>query len=177
MAQPLHPFNLKSWIDENRAALQPPVGNKVIWEDSEFIIMVVGGPNARHDFHIDPGDEFFYQVHGDIVVESMESTGKRRPCQLQEGDVMLCPALTPHSPQRGPNTVGLVVERQRRGDEQDGFAWFCERCDAKVHEVWMHVSDIAGQLRTMMEEFYANAQLRTCKACGAVLPVPTGPRL
>ena len=177
MAQPLQPLNLRRWIDEHRDALRPPVGNKVIWEDSEFIIMVIGGPNARNDFHIDPGDEFFYQVQGEVVVEIIDRDGKRRPCRLREGDVMLCPAMTPHSPQRGAGTVGLVVERKRRPDEPDGFAWFCERCNTKIYEAWLNVSDIEGQLKTLMETFYADEQRRTCQACGAVLPVPTGPRL
>ena len=177
MAQALEPFNLKRWIEENRDALQPPVGNKVIWEDSEFIIMVIGGPNARNDFHIDPGDEFFYQVHGEIVLEVIDRDGNRRPCRLKEGDVLLCPAMTPHSPQRGAETVGLVVERKRRADEQDGFAWFCEQCNAKIYETWLNVSDIEGQLKDLMETFYADEQLRTCKACNTVLQVPTGPRL
>ena len=177
MAPILQPFSLNQWIEEHRDALHPPVGNKVIWEDTEFIIMIVGGPNARNDFHIDPADEFFYQLRGEIVVEVIDDKGQRRPCRLREGDVMLCPAMTPHSPQRGPNTIGLVVERKRRPDEQDGFAWFCDQCNTKIYEVWLNVSDIEDQLKTLMEKFYADKRLRTCKACGAVLPVPTGPRL
>ena len=85
--------------------------------------------------------------------------------------------MTPHSPQRGAETVGLVVERKRRADEQDGFAWFCEQCNAKIYETWLNVSDIEGQLKDLMETFYADEQLRTCKACNTVLQVPTGPRL
>ncbi|GIX48805.1 MAG: 3-hydroxyanthranilate 3,4-dioxygenase [Candidatus Tectimicrobiota bacterium] len=177
MAPRLQPFSLQEWIDAHREALRPPVGNKVIWEDSEFIVMVVGGPNARNDFHIDPGDEVFYQLQGNIVVEIIDAQGQRRPCRLRAGDVMLCPAMTPHSPQRGPDTLGLVIERKRRPEEKDGFAWFCERCNAKLHEVWLSLQDLEGQLKAVMEAFYADERRRTCTACGAVLPVPTGPRL
>jgi len=63
----LRAFNFKRWIDEHRHLLKPPVGNKLVFTDSEFIIMVVGGPNARRDFHVDPGEEFFYQLEGGIA--------------------------------------------------------------------------------------------------------------
>ncbi len=108
MAEPLASFNLQRWIDEHRELLKPPVGNQLIWRDSQFIIMILGGPNARRDFHIDPSDEFFYQLQGDVVLEYMDDGGKRQRAPIREGEVLLCPAMTPHSPQRGENTVGLV---------------------------------------------------------------------
>ena len=60
----LQPFILQKWIDENRHILKPPVGNQVVYKDTEFIIMVVGGPNIRKDYHVNRGEEFFYQLEG-----------------------------------------------------------------------------------------------------------------
>jgi 3-hydroxyanthranilate 3,4-dioxygenase len=177
MAQPLESFNLKSWIDEHRDLLQPPVGAERIWQDSQFMIMIIGGPNARRDFHIDPSDEFFYQLEGDMVLEYIDSAGKRRREAIRAGEVLLMPANTPHSPQRPANTVGLVVERIRTADELEGYTWYCERCDGKLYELSRGEGDILVDLRRVSREFNASESLRTCKACGYVQPVPTGPRL
>jgi len=177
MAEALSAFSLKRWIDEHRDLLKPPVGAERIWRDSEFMIMVIGGPNARRDFHIDPGDEFFYQLEGDMVLEYIDGAGKRHREALREGDILLLPANTPHSPQRPANTVGLVVERVRGADEPEAFAWYCERCDTRLYELSRGAEDLLLELRKVSQEFNANASLRTCKACGHVQPVPTGPRL
>jgi len=109
----LPPINFKSWIEENRHLLKPPVGNKVVYEDTELIIMVVGGPNTRKDYHIDEGEEFFYQLEGGMVLRIMEN-GKPKDLAINEGEIFLLPPKVPHSPQRFENTVGLVVERKRR---------------------------------------------------------------
>ena len=123
MAQALRAFNLKTWIQEHRHLLKPPVGAEMIWKDSEFMIMAIGGPNARRDFHIDPADEFFFQVEGNIVLEYMDREEKRQRALIREGDVFLLPANVPHSPQRPAGTVGLVVERVRARDEPEVYAW------------------------------------------------------
>ncbi len=105
------PFNFKKWIDEHRHLLKPPVGNQMVWQDRDFIVMVVGGPNSRTDFHIDESEEFFYQLEGDINLRIIED-GKPRDMPIREGDIFLLPPKVPHSPQRPAGTVGLVIERK-----------------------------------------------------------------
>ena len=107
---PLKAFNFRAWIDKNREFLKPPVGNRQVFTESDFIIMVVGGPNSRGDYHDDPGDEFFYQLEGEMVLRTMQA-GARVDIPIHEGEILLLPARVPHSPQRFANSVGLVVER------------------------------------------------------------------
>jgi 3-hydroxyanthranilate 3,4-dioxygenase len=167
--QPLLAFNLWAWVDEHRRAFEPPVGNKVIWEDSQFTAMIIRGPNARRDFHVDPSDEIFYMLKGDMVLEYLED-GVRRERRICEGELLLVPALTPHSPHRPPDTWGLVVEVKRRPDQTESLLWLCECCDAKLHEVTMHVADIEKELKAALEAFDASVRLRTCRRCGHVQP-------
>ena len=133
MAPMIQPINFKQWIEDNRKLLKPPVGNKCIYEDAEFIIMVVGGPNARKDYHFEEGEEFFYQIEGNITLKVIDN-GEPKDIPIREGEIFLLPPRTPHSPQRPANTVGLVVERKRLEEEMDAFMWFCESCDTKLYE-------------------------------------------
>ncbi len=165
----LRAFNFREWIDAHREHLKPPVCNRQVFEDSEFIIMVVGGPNARRDYHEDPGEEFFYQLEGDMVLRTIQD-GARVDVPIREGEILLLPARVPHSPQRFANTVGLVVERRRRVDEQDGFLWFCDECQYPLYAEYLQVSDIEQQLPPIFDRFYSSLKNRTCQACGAVTP-------
>jgi len=167
----LPPINFKSWIEENRHLLKPPVGNKVVYEDTEFIIMVVGGPNTRKDYHIDEGEEFFYQLEGGIVLRIMED-GKPRDIQINEGEIFLLPSKIPHSPQRFENTVGLVVERKRRKGELDAFQWYCDECNELLYEEYFQLTDIVKQLPPIFEGFWNNNTVRSCKSCSAYLEKP-----
>lgn len=163
-------FNLKAWIEEHRHLLKPPVGNKIVWHDTEFLVMVVGGPNRRKDYHVEDGEEFFYQVEGDITVRVMEEDGPRE-IPIREGEIFLLPAGVPHSPQRPANTVGLVIERQRRSGELDHLRWYCEGCGKILHDASFELVDLGSQLKPVIEEFYATESLRTCK-CGTVMEPP-----
>lgn len=166
------PIDLKRWVDEHRDLLKPPVGNKMVWQDSEFLVMVVGGPNQRKDFHVEDGEEFFYQIEGDISVRIIED-GKVRDVPIREGEMFLLPAGVPHSPQRPANTVGLVIERRRQEAEHDHLRWFCENCGAELYDASFQLVDLGKQLKPIIERFYADEKLRTCARCGTVMPVPT----
>lgn len=165
------PFNLNKWIEEHRDLLKPPVGNYCVYKDAEnFIVMVVGGPNARKDYHFNESEELYYQLEGDIVVKIMED-GKQRDIEIKEGDMFLLPPRTPHSPQRGPGTVGLVIEKVRE-TEEDGFLWYCENCGNKLYEEYKVINDIVTQLPPVMENFYGDDNKRTCENCGAIMERP-----
>lgn len=167
--KPLISSNLWKWVEENRHAFQPPVGNKVIWEDSQFTAMIIRGPNARRDFHVDPSDEIFYMLTGDMILEYIEE-GKRRKQVIREGELLLVPAFTPHSPHRPADTWGLVVEIKRQPDQTESLLWFCDRCDAQLHAVTMHVADIEKELKAAIEHFDSSVELRICRTCGHVQP-------
>ena len=167
----LLPINFKNWINENRHLLKPPVCNKVIYKDSEFIIMVVGGPNIRKDYHINEGEEFFYQLEGDMILKIREK-GKPKDMPIKEGEIFLLPPKVPHSPQRLDNTVGLVVERKRHADEMDGFLWYCDECNAVLYNKYIPLTNIVTQLPPLFEEFWNNKDVRTCKHCNAYLEKP-----
>jgi 3-hydroxyanthranilate 3,4-dioxygenase len=160
----LSPINFKKWIDENRHLLKPPVGNKLIWEDREFIVMVIGGPNSRTDYHVNGGEEFFYQVEGDIVLKVIDN-GRPVDVPIKEGEIFLLPPNTPHSPRRPANTVGLVIERRRQEGELDGFIWLCENCGSKLYEEFFQLTNIATQFPPIFERFYSS-EASTCKNCG-----------
>lgn len=163
----MQPFNLRAWIDEHRHLLKPPVGNSLIW-NSDFMVMIVGGPNQRSDFHVNPGEELYYQVEGDITLRTM-TDGKITDILIRQGDIFLLPANVPHSPQRPANTVGLVIEQKRRETEMDHMQWFCPKCGAVVYDAGVHVVDLAKQIKPVIDRFKQDTVLRTCKQCGHTL--------
>jgi 3-hydroxyanthranilate 3,4-dioxygenase len=165
------PFNLRLWIDQNRHQLKPPVGNKLLFQDSQFIVMAVGGPNSRKDFHHDPGEEFFYQLEGDMVLRIVEGD---RPTDvpIREGDVFLLPAEVPHSPQRPAGSVGIVVERRRGAQELDGFSWYCDQCGNRLFMERVAVGNIETELPAIFARFYGSVEHRSCKVCGALMAAP-----
>lgn len=163
-------LNLQRWIDENKDKLQPPVNNMEVYPGGEFIVMVVGGPNQRKDYHYNETPEFFYQIKGDVWLNIVENGAFKR-IDIREGDIYLLPARTPHSPQRPAGTIGLVIEQKREQQHTDGFQWYCESCGNKLHEEYFKLENIVKQLPETFARFNNNEALHQCKKCGDVLKV------
>ena len=171
----MKPINFQKWIDEHRDLLKPPVGNAQIWTgDRDFMVTVVGGPNARTDYHVNQGEEFFYQVEGDIVLRLLER-GEPVDVPIRQGEIFLLPGSVPHSPQRPANTVGLVVERRRLPHEQDTFLWVCDGCRSELYRETFHLTDIVAQLPPIFGRYWSDAANTTCKQCGRKHEKPAKP--
>jgi len=171
----IKPFNLHKWIEENRDLLKPPVGNKNLYKEAgDFIVMIVGGPNARKDYHYNESEEWFYQVEGDINVRIQED-GKAVDIPIKEGEMFLLPAKVPHSPMRSEGSVGLVIEKVRKGtNDMDGLLWFCDNCNHKLHETYFPLTNIESDFIPRFKAYYASKELRTCDKCGTEMD--TDPR-
>ena len=164
----LESTNFPQWIEENKHLLKPPVGNKQMFPTGDdFITMVVGGPNQRTDFHVDPYEEFFYQISGELKVNVMTDDGPATVA-VNAGEMWVLPRNMPHSPQRGPNSIGLVIERVREPGVLEKFRWYCANCNAIVHEVELQVNDIVADLPPVFKAFYDSEEARTCPKCGTV---------
>jgi 3-hydroxyanthranilate 3,4-dioxygenase len=163
------PLNFARWIDEHREQLKPPVGNAQVWEDGDFIITVVGGPNQRTDYHDDPLEEFFFQLKGDIVLRIIED-GRPRDLPIREGDIFLLPPHVRHSPQRPADSLGLVIEYRRPHGVRDAFEWYCLACNTLVHRAEVQLASIVRDLPPLFARFYDDPALRKCPACGALHP-------
>ena len=164
-------LNFQKWIDEHRHLLKPPVGNKQVFEDADFIVMVVGGPNSRKDYHIDEGPEFFYQLEGEMVLKTIQG-GKVVDVPIRAGEIFLLPGRVPHSPQRMPNSVGLVIERKRLPNEKDGLQWYCDRCSSLLYEEFFTLKNVEKDFPPIFDRFFADETKRTCRTCGTVMPAP-----
>ncbi len=163
-------LDLAGWIERHREALRPPVGNRCI-VDGDFIVMAVGGPNRRSDFHCEDGPELFYQIEGEMTLRIREA-GQVRDIAITAGQLYYLPPRVWHSPQRPAGSVGLVVERKRRPGELDGLAWFCEQCGEVLYESVFALRDIETDLPPIFAAFNARPEHRTCRRCGTV---HTGP--
>ena len=173
------PFNLHrtlkaidfgAWIRERQDQLQPPVCIQQIWQNTDFIVSVVGGPNRRHDYHDDPLEELFYQFKGNAYLSIMTPEGPRR-LDLGEGAIFLLPPHVRHSPQRpDASSLCIVIERSRPDGIIDGFEWYCLECNGLLHRVEVQLKSIVRDLPPLFEQFYASKEARTCKKCGALHP-------
>ncbi len=166
-----NPINFPEWLAENQHLLKPPVGNQQLFKSADdFVVMIVGGPNARTDFHVDPYEEYFYQIKGNMHVKVMTDEGPK-DVHITEGNMWVLPRNTPHSPQRPEvGSVGLVVERVRPEGTQEKFQWYCPNCNNLVHEVELQVRSIVDDLPPVFQAFYEDEQARTCAKCGTVHP-------
>lgn len=171
MSQLVSPINFKQWIEENRHLLKPPVGNKVVWENQDFIVMVVGGPNNRKDYHYNETPEFFYMVEGDMVLKVIDE-GVSKDIPIQEGEIFLLPPKVPHSPQRKANTVGLVIEYKREPEMKDALEWYCESCHKPLYREEFLLENIEMDLKRIFDTFYTDSEKTTCNSCGAQMQAP-----
>jgi 3-hydroxyanthranilate 3,4-dioxygenase len=171
MSEVPRPVSFPNWLAENQHLLKPPVGNKQLFTNaSDFIVMVVGGPNQRTDYHVDPYEEFFYQIKGNMHLNVMTPDGPDT-IHIKEGDMWVLPGNMPHSPQRPEEgSVGLVVERVREEGALEKFQWYCPECGNLVHEVELQVRDIVVDLPPVFQAFYADEKARTCEKCGTLHP-------
>ena len=135
------------------------------------MIMVVGGPNSRKDYHVDPIEEFFYQLEGDMLLKVIIDD-KRVDIPIKEGEIFLLPKNIPHSPQRFKDSVGLVIEYKREEGDLDAFQWYCDECDKILHEVSLDLENIVTQLPPLFDAYWKNKEARTCNACSAVQEPP-----
>ncbi len=170
------PFNFKQWIEEHRHLLKPPVGNSCVYSSDDFIVMVVGGPNSRKDYHWDEGEEFFYQLKGNMTLRIWHEGGPK-DVPIRQGEILLLPPHVPHSPQRPePGSYGLVIERVRPAGMKDAFMWFCEKCRAVVHRREVQLLDLVTDLPPVFKEYYDAPSLRVCRKCGHQNPGKPAPR-
>lgn len=163
-------FNFQNWIDDHRYLLKPPVGNQQVWEDTDMMVTVVGGPNQRTDFHDDPVEEFFYQLEGDMVLKVRDDQGIY-DVPIREGDVFFLPAHVRHSPQRPiAGSIGLVIEPKRPEGSKDAFEWYCFNCESLVHRSEVLLESLVRDLPPVYQAFYDDVNARTCPSCGTVHP-------
>jgi 3-hydroxyanthranilate 3,4-dioxygenase len=162
--------NFAKWIAEHEPSLEPPVNNKALFTGKDFIVQVVGGPNQRTDFHVDPYEEWFHQIKGDMHIDVITDEGPQT-VHVREGETWLLPGYVPHSPQRPQaGSIGLVIERIREEGTLEKFQWYCAECGGLVHEVELQVRDIVADLPPVFTAFYADEKARTCGMCRALHP-------
>ena len=160
----LSPINIKQWVEEHIDEFKPPVSNKYLYMGKDFFVMVIGGPNARNDFHKTDSEEYFYQFKGDICVSTIED-GKIVHHVIREGETFFIPPNVPHAPQRPPNTIGVVVERNRPAGETEHQQFYCPNCDELVWDEEFDCKDIVEHFSASMEAFWADDERATCSNC------------
>ncbi|CAF0849755.1 unnamed protein product [Didymodactylos carnosus] len=139
------------------------VAEPQIGHNEQLSVMFVGGPNQRKDYHIEEGEELFYQTKGDMCLKVVEQ-GKSRDIIIKEGQIFLLPARIPHSPNRFENTVGLVIERRRTEEELDGLRYYVDDQNTdRLFERWFHVTNLGTQLPPLIKEYFTSEEYHTRK--------------
>lgn len=159
--------NTKKWLDENSSSFYPPVCNKLM-HNGQLVVMFVGGPNIREDYHIEEGEELFYQLKGQMSVKIIEN-GQHKEIFVNEGECFILPARIPHSPQRPENTIGLVIERRRDNNEIDGVRWHVPQSTQVLYEKWFKCFDLGVQLAPLIREYFASDEFMDKQARNNVL--------
>lgn len=165
-------LNVQKWINDNQHLLKrPPVNNELIFKDADMMVMMVGGPNERLDYHCNPVEELFYQLKGNCYLNSFDDDGKPYEIHIKEGEMLMLPAGVLHSPQRPePDSICLVVEPARPEGQLDKLQWHCANCYEMVYQIEAEILSIVEDLPKAYEAFHNNMDARTCKNCGTVHP-------
>jgi 3-hydroxyanthranilate 3,4-dioxygenase len=155
-------YNCPEWIEKNKADFAPPVCNKCMFSD-QLKVFYVGGPNERKDYHLEEGEEIFYQVEGDMVLKVVEN-GKPKDIPIKQGELFLLPARIEHSPQRFAGTVGCVIERTRKPNEFDCLRYFTNEGNKNIlWERWFHLEDVVKDLPPLIKEFMGSQEHQSGK--------------
>lgn len=161
-------FNLMRWIEENRDTLKPPTAANTIFKLDDFMVTVVGGPNARTDYHVNQTEEFFFQLKGDMTLR-IQKDGAPHDVRIPEGSIYVLPAGIPHAPMRPENTVGLIVERIRKG-LTDTHRWYCQQCNNVLFEKTAHIEVLERDMPPIFDAYYSDPDNQKCKKCGHLNP-------
>ena len=134
---------------------------------SDKCLKIVGGPNARSDYHINETPEWFYQYSGSMLLKVVDE-GTFKDIAIREGEMFLLPPNTPHNPVRFANTVGIVLEQKRPADSVDRLRWYCQECGSMVHESSFHCTDLGTQIKEAVNDFKSSDEKRSCPKCGTL---------
>ncbi|KAL2048746.1 hypothetical protein ABVK25_010998 [Lepraria finkii] len=158
------PLNMPKWLEENSYLLKPPINNYCVY-NKDVTVMIVGGPNARSDYHINETAEWFYQYKGSMILKVVDE-GDFRDIPIREGEMFLLPPNIPHNPVRFADTVGIVLEQPRPAESKDRLRWYCQNCREIVNEEAFHCTDLGTQIKEAVNGFKASDEKRKCKKCG-----------